>query len=65
MPHLYIERAEGFVKEDDFRLGGKRAGESDALLLSAGELRWVAAAHVGELHHVEQLRDFFFDARCC
>ena len=65
VPHLHVQRAEGFVKEDDFRLGGERPRQRDALLLATGELCRVAPAHVGKLYHVEQLRDFFADARFC
>src|ERR1700749_3707216 len=33
-----IERAEGLVHEQDLRIGGKSAGQADALALSAGKL---------------------------
>ncbi len=38
-----VERAEGFVEEEDWRVGGESAGHADALPLSAGELAREAA----------------------
>ena len=41
---LGVERAERFVKQQDARLDGERASESDALLLPARQLRRIASA---------------------
>ena len=56
---LGVERAERLVEQEHARLDGERAGEGDALLLSAGELRGIARSEVAEPHDVEQ----FVDAR--
>ena len=34
-----VERAEGLVEKPDFGIDGKRTGDADALLLSAGQFR--------------------------
>ena len=46
-----VEGAEGFVQEDDLRLGGEGTGEGDALLLSPGELSGQA---VGVVLHADK-----------
>jgi len=49
-----VERAEGFVEQEDFGLGGEGAGEGDALALAAGELVGPTVGDAGELDKVEQ-----------
>src|SRR5690606_34912370 len=41
------------VQEEDGRLDHERAGERDALLLATGELAWLAAAAIGQLHELQ------------
>ena len=42
-----VEGAEGFVHEEDRGVGGERAGDADALLLTAGEEVGVGVAEAG------------------
>ena len=61
-----VERAERFVHEQHARFGGQRAGQSDSLLLPAGELGRIAAAEFGRRQadqieqHVDPLVDLLF-----
>src|SRR3546814_617140 len=55
--HLGVERRERLVEQQEPRRGGDGAGERDALLLAARELRRVLAALVGKADEVEQLAD--------
>jgi hypothetical protein len=50
-PQAEVECTEGFVEEDDLRLGGEGAGEGDALLLSPGEL---SGQTVGVVLHADE-----------
>ena len=59
--HFGIQRAEGFVQKQEFRFDRKRAGEGDALALTAGELVRIVFGEVGELHEFEQFFDFGTD----
>ena len=45
-----IERARDFVKEDDFRIHGERAGDGDALLLSTGKAGRAVIPSPGKTH---------------
>ena len=52
---LHVERASRFVAEQDFRAFGDGAGDGDALLLTAGELRGKMVQTRREPHHVQRL----------
>ncbi len=54
-----VERAEGFVHQDDARLRGERARNADALALAAGKFmrKAVAVLRAVELHQIEQFVD--------
>ena len=52
---LGVQRGGRLVGQQHRRLGGQRAGDPDALLLAAGELRGVGAGAVREPDEVEQL----------
>ncbi len=54
---LWVERAGGLVAEQDAWLGGQCAGDADALLLAAGELRRIVARMVLEADALEQRGD--------
>ncbi len=54
-PQERIERRQRLVKQQDLRLGDQRAGERDALLLAAGELRRQPARILAHRHQLEQL----------
>ena len=54
---LGVQRAERLVEQEHARLDGERAGEGDALLLPAGELRGIARPEISELDDVEQFVD--------
>ena len=60
---LGIERAEGFVEQQQARLDRQRAGQCDALALPARQLRWVALAEIGKLHEAQQFLDARRDCR--
>ena len=57
LAQLRVQRREGFVQQQQARLGRQCPGQGHALLLAAGELVGVAAAHAGQAHQVEQLLD--------
>jgi hypothetical protein len=53
-----VDRAEGLVHQHQRRVRRQRPRDSDALLLAAGQLRWVAVPHLGvEADQLEQLGD--------
>jgi len=54
---LWVEGTGGLVAEQDARLGGQRTGNTDALLLAAGELCRVLACMVLEPDAFEQAGD--------
>ena len=54
---LRIERRRRFVAEQQLRMIGERPRDTDALLLSAGELRGVFVAMLGQFDEFEQLAD--------
>ena len=58
-----VERAERLVEQQHLGLVHQRTGQSDPLLLAAGELRGSAVCHPGELHHFDGLVDAFGDLR--
>ena len=51
-----VERGEGFVEQDRLRLGAEDAGERDALLLSAGELRGMLFLQALQPEHADLFR---------
>ena len=53
---LGVQRARGLVAEQDLRICGKCAGDGDALLLSAGELRGIGLGLVLEADDLQQLQ---------
>src|SRR3546814_8308779 len=55
--HLGVESRERLVEQPEPRRGGAGAGDRDALLLAARELRRVLAELVGKADAVEQLAD--------
>ena len=50
-----VERREGLVHEQDLGVGAERAGEADALLHAAGQLRRVAVLVAGEADRLDPL----------
>ncbi|MCY1173185.1 hypothetical protein D9M73_133390 [compost metagenome] len=54
---LRIERAGGFVAEQDFRLGRQGAGNADALLLATGQLRRIFFRVLGQADTGQQFTD--------
>ena len=59
--HFGIQRAKGFVQEQEFGFDGESTGKGDALALAAGELVRIGFGEVGELHEFEQFFDFGAD----
>ena len=61
--HLYaqfqVEIGERLVEHQDLRFEDQRAGDRDALLLPAGELRRKPLAQPGELDELQGARDPF------
>ena len=57
LAHLGIERPEGFVEEENFRLDSQGTSESHALALSAGELAGKAFSELRELDGLQELLD--------
>ncbi len=47
-PRLLVERGERLVHQQDFRLGGERAGERHALAHAAGEFAGIAVLEAVE-----------------
>src|SRR5690606_11072267 len=54
LAHLRVERPEGFVEQQDFRLDGQRAGQGDALALAARKLVGIALFEPLELDEFEE-----------
>jgi hypothetical protein len=52
-----IEGTEGFVHEEDCRIVGERASESNALALASGELPWITRMELGRIQTCER-KDF-------
>ena len=59
--HFGIERAEGFVQQQQFGFDGKGAGEGDALALATGELVGVGVGEAGQAHELQQFGHFGAD----
>ena len=55
LAQLEIERTQRLVEQQDLGSVDQGAGDSDALLLAAGQLIWFAALKAAELHQVEHL----------
>ena len=49
----------GFIGQQQTGVGGQRAGDADALLLTAGELLRVGLALIGKADELQQLLDTF------
>ena len=62
LAHLGVQRAERLVEQQHARFDRHRAGERDALALAARQLRRIARAEAGKLHHVDELVDVRFRA---
>ena len=62
LAHLGIERSEGFIEEENFRLDGQGTGESHTLALSAGKLAGKAFGELRELNGLKELLDTFLPA---
>ena len=60
-----IEGAEGFVHQENGRIGGESAGDADTLALAAGEFARTAGGKFGriEADHAEQLINAGGDSR--
>ena len=58
---LEVERAQRLVEQQHLRAVDQRAGERDALLLAAGELRRAALAEAAELDELEHVVDLLLD----
>jgi hypothetical protein len=58
-PHGSIKRAPGLVKQEQTWLGSEGAGQSYALLLTTGELRWPGLFQAGQLHQTNQFWQAF------
>jgi hypothetical protein len=54
---LGVEGRERFVEQDQLGLGGERPGQRHPLLLTTGQLVWLAVAQPGQADEVEQLVD--------
>ena len=54
-PQELVERRQRLVEEQHARIGDQRAGERDALLLAAGELRRHAVGEGGHVHHASSI----------
>ncbi|MPM45846.1 hypothetical protein SDC9_92538 [bioreactor metagenome] len=61
LAELEVERAERFVEEEHLRFVDKRAGDGDALLLTAGELLDISPAVPLQVDELEHGLDLFFD----
>ena len=57
---LGVERARGLVAEQNFGVRGERAGDGNALLLSAGELRGIGLGLILEPHDLEEFQSSLF-----
>ena len=63
LPQLAIERAEGFVQEQNRGPIHERAGERDALLLASGQLCGQPSTEVPQLHQVQRTPDLDIPVR--
>ena len=61
--HLGVQRAKGFVQQQNLGLYRQGTGQGNALALAAGELCRVAVGEPIELHQAQQRMHFFFDDR--
>ena len=52
---LFVQRAEGFVHQHQFRLEHEGAGQRHPLLLTAGELPRPPVAELPHLHHIQHI----------
>ena len=59
-----VQRAGGFVAEQDFWIARQRTGDGHALLLPAGEIRRIAIVFISQTDEIQQLGhptlDFIF-----
>ena len=53
--HFRIKCGRRLIEQHDLRLHGKRAGDGDTLLLTAGELRWHLGSLRSHAHSGEQI----------
>src|SRR5690606_31114543 len=51
LAQLLVQRTEGFVHQHQLRFEHQRSGQRHTLLLTTGELAWIAIAEAVELHH--------------
>ena len=58
---LEVERAERLVEQQHLGTVDDRAGQRDALLLAAGELRGLAVGEVAELDQLERVVDLLLE----
>ena len=56
---LLVERGEGLVHQQDFRLGGERAGERDALAHAAGEFDRMPVLEAVQAHERNEMHRLF------
>ena len=54
-PDFRVQRAEGFVEQQDAGLDGQRARQRDPLALASGKLRRIAAGQILQLDQPQQL----------
>jgi hypothetical protein len=55
LPHLGVERAKGFVKQEYLGLDGQGTGQGHTLPLTARKLVGVAVGEITELHQLQQI----------
>lgn len=63
LAQLLVERPQRFVHQHQFGVKDQRAGQSDALLLTARKLLRVAAGELPQTHHVQHLLHLGVDFR--
>ena len=62
--HRHVEGRDRLVGDDHGRIAGERAGDTDALLLSSGQLAWPPQVEIPrQLHDVEELHHPIADLR--
>ena len=54
-PRLLVERGEGLVHQQDFRLGGERAGQRNALAHAAGQFAGIAVLEAGQTDQCDEM----------
>ena len=64
LAHARVQRAKGFIQQQDARLDGQRTGQCHALALSARELVRQAIAIARQLHQLQQLAHAPAHFRC-